>query len=66
MSKNIAFRTFIAAFIAVLGGLAPLAVTGNFTVASAGATIAALLPGTHLGGAQLDSGKGASSIVLVR
>ena len=47
MNKNFAFRTFIAAFIAVLGGLAPLAVTGDFTVTATHALVASVMPNTH-------------------
>jgi len=58
MNKKLALRTFIAACIGVLGGIAPLAVTGDFTASTTRemAEVAAVTHKAHLTEAKVGLG----------
>ena len=66
MNKKLALRTFIAACIGVLGGIAPLAVTGNFAASTtrAVAEVAAATHTAHFTEAKVDVGSAASAIAV--
>jgi len=68
MNKKLALRTFIAACIGVVGGIAPLAVTGDFT-ASTTRAVAEFVAATHKAQfteARADRGSAASTVFRLR
>jgi len=67
MNKKLALRTFIAACIGVLGGIAPLAVTADYLASTRHAVVevVAVTQQAHFTGEKADAGRVAASIALL-